>query len=1010
MVRRARSPVVALALATASVVGCSAAPHAARRTPPTAPAGPAYVTPSRFVPDALPPTTQSLGLLPDGTRRLIVSGLRLAEHPDGTVEQAQDRLPPGFYRVVALPARLGGGVLFVSSAGGVTLLYRADEWLGALEPFARVNEATKDLLPGFDRLYLRSQRAESWLALDAKSGREMPLGPLPTGPRIGALAFADAWRAVAVVDLRGPMATFDAGGSWRPVDVDDETIANVFAEAGDLLLDGPTGRYRLGPSGLLAKESLRVANDEASKSPAADARGTVRSPLGRHPLRAAIEDGWPDSEGTAIVARAGALHRIRVEDGAVVATREHAYRGGGRCHAIALGAGFGFVCDADGTTSILAFDPPFGLRGVARFDGARFVTAGGTGGVAVRGGCGTEANAASAAAWCILPRDGGEREIRIAGDSGIERVVVLADGRVVVVVPPRDGEGGRLAIVHGASTTSVPIALGPGALEVARGLWLDGIEEREPGVLGAWVDVGGTLTGVRLSLDGKAEVAHASADVATTIVSGRFALDMGGAGDRPRESLDGGMSWHDVELPNDRTQTDSGVRACGPVGCLFGGWLRVGWGEPRGDEVAQPKTSRAPVGFARGFSLRCEATGESVGPTAPPKPARPPPGPPPSIGILGALGGVAGGIGIWPGQPGFLGRSSPRPRWIPFRGLAAPPLGTGDVGFDAGTDPGNPLVVVPTRLYAWGPKGADWSRAGRWLARFDDRFDLGGTRTTLATPSPFADDDVAADALGFGAGAFVNWNAKLDPSGTAAILFGCRAGRCDAYAAADGEPIVPIRDFDMTQQLDVHVSAVRVGQTWYVAAAPPNQSPMQALAIWRIEGGAAKRIARLPRATPSHDDPPRLVRRARGDGLGVLVLGPPAFGRNVRTWYVVPVDPRTGATDDPIRLVGSDLDSQAPARCDADDDGWLVDAQLAIAPALHVIAPPGAAAPSLAPVDLRLHLEAGRACIASIAARTEGVGADVVRAHGGALDPRTSIPATATDPTTGRRFGFRCAP
>jgi hypothetical protein len=76
-------------------------------------------------------------------------------------------------------------------------------------------------------------------------------------------------------------------------------------------------------------------------------------------------------------------------------------------------------------------------------------------------------------------------------------------------------------------------------------------------------------------------------------------------------------------------------------------------------------------------------------------------------------------------------------------------------------------------------------------ARFDDRFELDGIRATRSTPSFWADEDRAADALGLLPAHTVNWAAILEPSGQAAVLFAQQgAGRAEVYAAAQGEPLV----------------------------------------------------------------------------------------------------------------------------------------------------------------------------------------------------------------------------
>src|SRR5262249_45743159 len=110
----------------------------------------------------------------------------------------------------------------------------------------------------FDRLYVRMTSGEV-KAIDPDSGAQLSLGPLPTATRIRALAFADAWRAVAVVGFWGALATFGAGNTWRTVPLDGLNVTQVTLRDGDFLLDTPPrGRFVLGPGGELTRDdSLR---------------------------------------------------------------------------------------------------------------------------------------------------------------------------------------------------------------------------------------------------------------------------------------------------------------------------------------------------------------------------------------------------------------------------------------------------------------------------------------------------------------------------------------------------------------------------------------------------------------------------------------------------------------------------------------------------------------------------------------------------------------------------------
>ena len=223
------------------------------------------------------------------------------------MERAREVLPHGPARVVTVPSRLGGGLVIYVAAGGSTQLWRAKGWLDRLEPLAEVWGTVGDIVPGFDRLYARLTSGDI-KAIDPLSGRQMSLGPLPRATRIGQLSFADAWRAVAVVDFRGALATFDAGLTWRPVPVGEQGVTQVSLRDGDFVLEAARQRILLGPRGELEKEELREPaprGREASTGSSEGGAGSASSPdaiarrrageatgFGRRPLRAAIP-GFP---------------------------------------------------------------------------------------------------------------------------------------------------------------------------------------------------------------------------------------------------------------------------------------------------------------------------------------------------------------------------------------------------------------------------------------------------------------------------------------------------------------------------------------------------------------------------------------------------------------------------------------------------------------------------------------------------------------------------------------------
>jgi hypothetical protein len=344
--------------------------------------------------------------------------------------------------------------------------------------------------------------------------------------------------------------------------------------------------------------------------------------------------------------------------------------------------------------------------------------------------------------------------------------------------------------------------------------------------------------------------------------------------------------------------------------------------------------------------------------------------------------------------------------WTSFRGDAPPVLAAGDVGLEAGTDP--PLTMQ-ARIYTWGARGADWSLKGHVLARFDDRFERAGNRSTMVAPSPWAGEERTGDALGLTAGQSVNWTALLDGAGQAALIVGQRsASKADLYAAAIGQPLVVLRDPDHAP-LPLPNSVVRMGSTWFFLVSTMTPTTWAAT-LYRADGGVVRRLARLPRiAVPAGEFAPKLMRRSQSQGLGILVQGAPGFDQVIRDWYVLPLDPETGEMDEPVRLFGSDLEGAIPERCAADRDGWVVNTDLSFPPAVQVVGP---GQMNVSAIELRLRLDPGAVCVDAMAARVEGLAMGQPGVPARAVLPADGslpdLPLAATDPSSGRRMLLRC--
>ncbi|MBW2528743.1 MAG: hypothetical protein JRI23_31500, partial [Deltaproteobacteria bacterium] len=671
------------------------------------------ITPSRLVPEVQNEVGDD-GHHEQGPRLLLVNGIRIAAHPDGRVERADQRFEGGAVRWLRLPPRLGRGFLFFQADSQGTRLWRADDWTGALDPLAQLGATADEVIPGFDRLLVRVEGSNRLLGVDATEGTIVPLGSLPAASAFGAMSFADGWRGVVDTDLGGPMATFDAGASWRPLPLTDR-VQGAAVEEGDPVIFVSGGRYRVSIAGQVQYIGRR-ADEAATAAENLDLIETAalpalpQAPLGAQPLRTTVLSGVPETASRAIVARRGALMRVRLPEGTVADLARDAFaERAAECTGARVGAGYGFICgEPEGATAIYALGGALSLRKLIRFPTARFVAASGNGALVVRGGCAEQPAqpADGVRTYCILGVDGGRREIGVRGDLGAERVVALRDGRVVVLVPPRIGAPGRITTIDGAALRTERLSFPDGQAEAVRlakrGLWLDGFQQRGAGSVDGWVEAGGPVLGVTVKMDGTVrlhEVVDESRDV---LLSGAFGLAIDETGSA-RESVDGGRTWRRFDLPQlPVSPRDARTRGCSPVGCALRGWVRVGWGEPaQADDLevaAVPEEVYARPQSSRAVRAHCTL--------AAPAPDR------------GGDGGGASDGGATRGD------------WRSFYGRPPPKLDAGELGVAKGTSSYDP---VPAHVYVWGPKGADWSRAGWWVARFRDRFDA---HRPVASSSP----------------------------------------------------------------------------------------------------------------------------------------------------------------------------------------------------------------------------------------------------------------------------------
>lgn len=915
------------------------------------PSGDAPLTPSWLIPEVEDASSAAAVVGEPGARRLL-GVLRVRVRPDGSVERAAELFPAGRVTVVVLPPHFDDRFLFVQSDADDTALWMAPRWLAPLRPLAAVDLGVSEVIPGFDRLYLRA-RSGRIFAVDPESGDIMPRGPLPRASKWGAMAFADGWRAVVDTGLRGALATYDAGASWHPVPLPDGAVVRAarVRDANPVVSTPSSGTYEVDAMGHVRRLDEGAggggsdADDAAPNGAAPPVPGTMdEHPLGRRPLRRIIEHGWPVTSRQAIVLYGGGLTRVMLPHGRVMAHRPRVLaEPDASCAGVPVGDGFGFVCGGTATT-IYRYREPLTLEPVARFNRPRMVHAGGNGAFAVRGSCRDEDIEPNPElrTYCVVDREGRTREVAVRGDLGAERVVPLRDGRTVILTPPRLGEPGRVATIDGASIRSQTLRYAKAGAEDAvvvarRGLWLTSFAERSPGKLHGWVEAGGPVLGVEVDVaTGTVRLGEVVDVEGPTFFGGHYALSLSEF-ESAKESVDGGFTWRDFQVPR-LAETRDAVgegRGCTIVGCIFPGWLRLGWGKAAAAEdltvVAAPRTVAVPSVVRSRAVFDCDPVDDRFpGPDAANEARRV------------RRGRVTGNDG-----------------WAGLLGGAGPPLGRDDVGVQ--------VQASGLGVYAWGPRGADWTTTGRWQIQFENPFVLGGSVRTAETRSPWPDADEAEFGLGRprGGSRLRRWSALLDPGGNHGVATLCFGTECQLYRLGAGDPLTRLQTPTGRRVFRRPSGVVRVGDSLYLheargGALGPRiwRSRQGRLAPWAelrpgVNGGGRGRVA------------PRLVRRAFGAQLGVLVVEPadPADGHTVGRWLVFPVDAGDRTLAAPIDLGPVDLAGSPPRACADDEDGWLIRAD-------DVPIRLRRTAGYVAGADLLLRVSGDRACAVAMVAST----------------------------------------
>jgi hypothetical protein len=325
---------------------------------------------------------------------------------------------------------------------------------------------------------------------------------------------------------------------------------------------------------------------------------------------------------------------------------------------------------------------------------------------------------------------------------------------------------------------------------------------------------------------------------------------------------------------------------------------------------------------------------------------------------------------------------------------AAPALPDNFEGVDAGTEP----YGVQMRMYAYGPRGGDWTRKGSLSIVFADRFSAkAGVHVTASARSPWPDGTGAADALGAEPSTnAAGLAAALDPSGSSgAVLLNSR-GAIDLFVFEAGR--VPLH-IPNVSRMGLGARFAGVVKTKAGVFIGSYDESTRAFRIYRVVGQELEVALEVTDIPPPRGATAELVRSAAGDALAIWVRS--------TGWFVHPIDLENGVVDSPYVVTPAQLSSMPPVCADG-AEGFSV---------TSVLGPdPGAEAPagiSLRVFEGRFRVSSLGVCIDALAAQGEAAanvgsskpGATALRATG-----RPTVITTMTErKALGRRVELRCS-
>jgi len=240
----------------------------------------------------------------------------------------------------------------------------------------------------------------------------------------------------------------------------------------------------------------------------------------------------------------------------------------------------------------------------------------------------------------------------------------------------------------------------------------------------------------------------------------------------------------------------------------------------------------------------------------------------------------------------------------------------------------------------------------------------------------------------------------MEPSGEAGMLRSASPQGVDLYLFERGRSIVPV--LDAPSQVSRLLGLAKVGDRWYFGV----KSGSVEFRVYALQGHRAVLLAEYREVSRRLE--PRLVRDDQGRSLAIWAKDTKLRGA-ATTWYVYPLDAKTGRVSEPL-VVSPSMLGAALGPCGPDSEGWVLEGPPPVQPLIELMEAPEDADNPRA-VNAVLLAGAQGLCLAGLEARVDADPHAMdapARPHGPNPTRPSVVLALQSTETTGRRSELRC--